>query len=150
MRLHTFQVASITLRDPVVYMQTGKDAVLQELAGNVGQSILTHFNVTIDCRHRVMYLEKLPDWDKREPFSRTGFLYDGEDTGDRIKTVFAGSPAAKAGLSTGDLITSVNGEKPADDSRDPAFLQPVGTVVHLTIQRNGLERAVDLALQDVL
>ena len=131
-------------------MQTGKDAVLQELAGNVGQSTLTHFTVTIDCRHRVMYLEKLPDWDKREAFSRTGFLYDGEDAGDRIKTVFAGTPAAKAGLVPGDLITAVNGAKPADDSRDPAFLQAAGTVVHLTMQRNGVERAVVLTLQDVL
>lgn len=147
-RLHTFEVGGVTLRDPVVFMQTGKDAVLQELAGNAGQSVLTHFTVTIDCRHRVMYLDKLPDWDKREAFSRTGFLYD--DAGDRIKTVFGGSPAAKAGLVSGDLVTAVNSAKPADDSRDLEFLQSVGTVVHLTIQHNGVERGVDLTLQDVL
>lgn len=97
-----------------------------------------------------MYLEKLPDWDKREAFSRTGFLYDGEDAGDRIKTVFASTPAAKAGLAPGDLITAVNGAKPADDSRDPTFLQAVGTTVHLTIRHGGVERVVDLTLQEVL
>ncbi len=149
-RLHSLELGGITLHDPVAFMQTDKDAVLQELAGNVGQSILTHFTVTIDCAHRVMYLEKLPDWNKREAFSRTGFLYDGEDAGDRVKTVFIGSPAAKAGLAVGDLITAVNGEKPADDSRDPAFLQAVGTVVHLTVQHNGVNRSVELTLQDVL
>lgn len=149
-RLHTLELGGVTLHDPVVRMLTEKDKYQQKLAGNVGQSTLKHFTVTIDCRRRVMYLEKLPNWEQREAFSRAGFLYDGEDPGDRIKTVFSGSPAASAGLSPGDLITAINGAKPADDPQDPAFLQAVGTVVHLTIHRDGLERTYDITLHDVL
>jgi Aspartyl protease len=87
-RVHTLSIGSIVLNDPVVSLQTAKDKYNQKLAGNIGQSILKRFTVTVDCRHHVMYLEKLPDWDERELFNRAGLLYDGQDGGDEIKTVF--------------------------------------------------------------
>jgi Aspartyl protease/PDZ domain len=147
-RLHTLELGGIALHDPVVRLVTGKDK--QKLAGNIGQSTLKHFTVTIDCRHRVMYLEKLPDWDQRELFSRAGFLYDEQNDGDQIKTVFPGGAAEAAGLKAGDLITAINGAKPADDPHDPAFTQPVGTVLHLVVRRNGVQHAYDIKLRDVL
>lgn len=149
-RLQTLQLGSVMVRNPVVRLLTAKDNYLQTLAGNVGQSILRRFTVTIDCRHRVMYLEKVPDWDRREPFNRTGLLYDSQEDGDIVKTVFAGSAAEAAGLKPGDLITTINGAKPADDPQDPAFLASTGTIVHLTVQRNGVEQNIDLRLRDVL
>jgi S1-C subfamily serine protease len=33
---------------------------------------------------------------------------------------------------------------------DPAFLQPVGTTVHLTIQRGDKLREIDVTLRDLL
>lgn len=36
-------------------------------------------------------------------------------------TVLPGTPGALAGLQTGDVITSVNGETPADDINQPVF-----------------------------
>jgi hypothetical protein len=149
-RLHTLELGGIALHDPVVRLLTAKDKYLQQLAGNIGQSTLKHFTVTIDCRHRVMYLEKLPDWDRRELFSRAGFLYDTQDDGDEIKTVFAASAAANAGLKPGDVIVAINEDKPVDDPHDPTFTQPVGTVVHLTVRRNGVEHSCDITLSDVL
>jgi predicted aspartyl protease len=150
-RLHTLELGDIALHDPVARLLTAKDNNrLQRLAGNIGQSTLNHFTVTIDCRNRVMYLEKLPNWDQRELFSRAGFLYDTQEDGDEIKTVFAASPAATAGLEAGDVIVAINGSKPVDDPHDPTFTQPIGTVVHLTVRRNGVEHSCDIVLSDVL
>jgi len=67
-----------------------------------------------------------------------------------VKTIFPCSPAETIGLKQGDLITAVNGAKPADNLHDPAFLQPVGTTVHLTVLRDGGELTCDLTLRDVL
>jgi S1-C subfamily serine protease len=67
-----------------------------------------------------------------------------------VKIVFPGSPAEAAGLRRGDLITDINGTKPADDAHDPAFTQPVGTVLHLTVRRDGVEHIYDVTLDDVL
>jgi len=43
----------------------------------------SHFTVTVDCRHRVMYLEKRPDWNAREIFNRAGFIYDDQEDATR-------------------------------------------------------------------
>ncbi|WP_213807365.1 PDZ domain-containing protein [Granulicella sp. dw_53] len=149
-RLHTLDLGSIILRNPVVRLLTAKDNYVQKLAGNIGQSTLKHFAVTVDCRHRVMYLEKLPGWDTRELFNRAGLIYDDLPGGDEVKTVFPGSPAESSGLKRGDLITAINGAKPADNLNDPAFIQPTGTLLHLTVRRDGVEHNYDVTLSDVL
>lgn len=65
-------------------------------------------------------------------------------------TVFAGSPAEAAGLRRGDLITAIDGSKPLEEQQDPAFAQPVGKVLHITVRRDGVERTYEVTLRDVL
>ena len=138
-RLHTLTLGSAVINDPLARLVTAKQSNYDKLAGNIGQSILKHFTVTVDCRHRVLYLDPRADWPAREIFNRAGLVYDGQDDGDLIKTVFPGGPAEAARLQRGDLITAINGVKPTGDSNDPAFTQPVGTVLHLTVRRDGLD-----------
>ena len=61
------------------------------------------------------------------------------------------SPAAKAGVTAGDIITAVNGA-PLKDSRDlakkVASMTP-GTVVHLSVLRNGREKTLELKLGEL-
>ena len=149
-RLHTLALGSIVLHNPVVRLQTGNDNSGQELAGNIGQSILKHFTVTVDCPHHVMYLETLPEWDQRELFNRAGLIYDAQENGDEVKTVLPSSPAEAAGLKRGDLITAINGSKPLEEENDPIFTQSVGTVLHITVRRNGSEQIYNVTLRDIL
>jgi serine protease Do len=62
-----------------------------------------------------------------------------------------GSPAAKAGIAAGDVITSVNGT-PVKDSRDLARtiarLAP-GATVKLDVLRNGTAKNIDLTLAEM-
>lgn len=149
-RLHTLTIGTIVLQYPVVRLQTAKDHFAEKLAGNIGQSILEHFTVTVDCRHRVVYLEKLPNWDAPELFNRAGLIYDGQRDGYEVKTVFPGSPAEAAGLKRGDIITAINGRRPLGQANDPMFTKTVGTVLHLTVRRDGTEHTYDVTLADVL
>jgi S1-C subfamily serine protease len=67
--------------------------------------------------------------------------------------VLPGSPAETAGVAIGDIIVRIDGRAPNDNplqQDDPAFLQPVGTVVHLAIQRGGKIRKIDVTLRDLL
>jgi len=61
------------------------------------------------------------------------------------------SPAAKAGVTSGDVITALNGA-PLKDSRDlerkVGSMAP-GTVVHLSVLRNGRERTFELKLGEL-
>ncbi|QEE23753.1 Do family serine endopeptidase [Rhodanobacter glycinis] len=65
-----------------------------------------------------------------------------------VTNVVRGSSADKAGLAVGDVITTVDG-KPLHDSQqlhNTEGLEPVGSVVNMTIRRNGAERKVSATL----
>lgn len=149
-RLHSFQVGKLKIEGPISRLQTANDSFNDKLAGNIGQDILNRFIVTVDCKHAVMYLEKTPLWNKPASFNRSGMLVDYNHDSDEIKTVFPDSPAEAAGLRQGDRILTINGTKPSDDPNDPLFKQPVGTVLHLQVQRGEISQTYDVTLRDVL
>jgi len=73
---------------------------------------------------------------------------DAAGTGAEVGTVRDGSPAASAGLQSGDVIVSVNGTKIDDASQLTAAVadhQP-GDTLHLTVERNGSTRAITVTL----
>jgi C-terminal processing protease CtpA/Prc len=97
-----------------------------------------------------MYLEKNSNYGKPDIFNRAGLLLNLEPEDLKIETVISGSPAAKAGLAEGDVITQIDGGQPTEDSIQNAFTQPVGTILHLTVSHAGALRSVSLILEDVL
>jgi serine protease Do len=63
----------------------------------------------------------------------------------------ANGPAVKAGIESGDVITSVN-DKPIKDARELARTiggMPPGTSVKLTVQRKGAEKTVSVMLGEL-
>ncbi len=73
----------------------------------------------------------------------------GESTGVLVTQVLAGTPAAKAGLASGDLITAVNGTKTATSSdlgTVLAGLKPGQTVTIKYTHQNGTPESVKLTL----
>lgn len=120
------------------------------IAGNLGQSFLLQFRSTWDLIRGNLYLEKNSSWDQPEIFNRAGLITEPEVGGQRIKTVLPGTPGAEAGLQSGDLITKIDGKAPPDDLAIPAFLQPPGTVVRLTIQHGKQTREVSVTLREIL
>jgi S1-C subfamily serine protease len=65
-------------------------------------------------------------------------------------TVLPGGPGAQAGAKTGDVITAIKGKAPSDEVNQPAFLQPSGTQLHLTVQRGTETRRMTVILRDML
>ena len=68
-----------------------------------------------------------------------------------ITNVTPDSPAAKAGLKPGDLVTRVNGKPVSDaqDLRNAQGLAPVGSTLALGVDRGGHELAIDAKLTAV-
>jgi len=148
-RLHTLQIGDLEIAKPVVRLQTAPDG-FQANAGNIGQSILNRFTLTVDCMRGFMYLETTANTNKPEVFNRAGLILDPIEGVDHVMTVFAGSPGEASGLKPGDSITGINGKRPSDDPNDPIFNQPVGTILHLTVSRHGEVHAYDVPLREVL
>jgi hypothetical protein len=148
-RVKSLAIGDAEVQDLITYLWTG-DASNGSVAGNMGRSVLRNFNVTFDLMRGAMYLEKNANWGKPEIFNRAGILFDPSEAGQKVMTVLPGSAAESAGIAIGDLITRVDGRAPADDVIDPAYVQPEGTRVNLTVKHGDAVRDVQLTLKDLL
>jgi membrane-associated protease RseP (regulator of RpoE activity) len=75
---------------------------------------------------------------------------DAQDAGRgvRVVSVTAGSPAAQAGLASGDLITSIDGQpiRAMDDMARALGGKPAGAKLAITVNRAGVERQQEVTL----
>ena len=119
------------------------------IGANVGGEVWKRFTMTLDYRQLTMTLTPNVDFDMRDQWDRSGaFLVNsGAIT---IVDVRPGTPAAKAGLAKGDVITSVNKSSTLSLSEvRNLFRGEPGTVVHLLVKRkDGATHAIDLTLAD--
>jgi gag-polyprotein putative aspartyl protease/PDZ domain len=120
------------------------------LAGLIGQDILSHFTEVFDCMRGQVYFEATKESAQPEVFNRAGLVFDTGDHGLQVMTVLPDSPGAQAGVENGDVIIAIDGKTPEDDINQPAFLQPPGTQIQLTVQHGTKTRAVTMTLRDVL
>jgi S1-C subfamily serine protease len=65
-----------------------------------------------------------------------------------VQQVQSGSPAAKAGLQRGDVITAINGQQLKNETDLPATVnkQKAGDTVQLTVERNGQSQTLSATL----
>jgi serine protease Do len=121
--------------------------------GNIGIGFAIPINMARSVMDQIMahgkvirgylgiYIKTLtPEYAKQFNFSGNG--------GVLVNDVSADAPGAKAGLKRGDIITELNG-KPvtsADDLRLAISQTSPGTVVHLTVWRNGQTTQVPVTL----
>src|SRR5579884_4158576 len=74
----------------------------------------------------------------------------GASNGMVLQYVEPDSPAAKAGIEAGDVVTSVNGKtvKSGSDLVDPITQTPVGTKVHIVYMRGGTQHDAEVTVED--
>lgn len=72
-----------------------------------------------------------------------------DDQAIAVQSVIPGLPAEKAGLQEGDVITEINGEKPATQEklRDALMQKKPGDSVTFTVQRDGEEKTFRVKLE---
>jgi hypothetical protein len=141
--------------DNVVAMLTRNDAGATgnpSEAGNIGQDILSRYNVHFDYRRQQMVLmprDPVPVWH----YGMAGFRAEkSQDHPDRFKVinVTPGSPAQAAGLKQGDMIVAANGKTAADMSfgalRDLGMHLPDGTPLTLKLADG---RELRMVLRDI-
>jgi carboxyl-terminal processing protease len=80
-------------------------------------------------------------------FEGVGMTVEQAKRGLRVMTVYAGSPASKGGLKSGDIITKVNGHSIAGASSEASTAKikgPAGTAVTLTVDGHGGARELTI------
>ncbi|MEM9984082.1 MAG: aspartyl protease family protein, partial [Bacteroidota bacterium] len=80
--------------------------------GNIGAEVISRFRVFFDYPHRMVYIKKTPELDRRFEYNVSGLeiltVGSGYDTF-IISYVRPGSPAEQAGLMVNDEVLGVNG-----------------------------------------
>jgi hypothetical protein len=124
------------------------------IAGILSMEAISRFILTIDWPHHALYIEKGSNWQRPAIFNQTGLAVGlpSPDGSLPIDAVYPFSPAKHAHIKAGDRILRVNQQPPAStwEITDPAFLQPAGTQILLTIQRGDSTLEIPLKLKDIL
>jgi hypothetical protein len=87
--------------------------------------------------------------DRQAPPVGLGVQIAGEHDGTRVAKAFDGSPASRAGLLTGDLITELDGMPIKGLALNQVLAKmrgPAGTKLRVAIQRMGLDRPLELVI----
>jgi hypothetical protein len=85
--------------------------------GNLGLEFMKNFIVTFDWTSNTIFLVPIADREPKHNIRTFGFTYGYRDGAMRIASIYAGSPAEKAGLWIDAPILSING-KPVDRLTD--------------------------------
>jgi hypothetical protein len=122
------------------------------VAGVYGQPLLSRFNALYDYGRKTVWLEPLPEMGVVRG-NRAGLAVARNAAGElAVAAVAEGSPAAEAGLKTGDLVLEIAGHPAKTLSRADAaalFQQAAGTDLELRIASGGAERTAALRLRDL-
>jgi hypothetical protein len=152
-RTQTLSFGKFTLPNLIGDYSTQTEGALAVpfLGANVGGGVWRRFTMTLDYNALTMTLTPNDAFDAPDAWDRSGvfLLNNGTVT---IIDVRPGTPAARAGLTKGDAIVSVNGSPTSSMTlqaiRAVLIGQP-GNVVHLVVKsKDGTTRNVNLTLAD--
>jgi hypothetical protein len=147
-RAGALKLGTVEVAKPVVALSTQAGAVAapEDGAGSVGYGILRQFNITFDLANATLYFEKNANFGQADTFDRSGMWIERGADGYEIIDVIKDGPAAKAGLSPGNVIVAVDGRPwtalPLSTIRQDLKAVP-GTKVKLRLA-SGQERIVTL------
>jgi hypothetical protein len=118
-RVNGLKLGRFTIDNPVtVFSQATTGAFTStEVQGNIGAGILRKFNLILDYSHNTIILEPNARFGEPTEYNRTGILLTSSGRNFKtftIQDVLENSPASRAGLMKGDLLTGINGRPSTD------------------------------------
>jgi serine protease Do len=132
-------------------------AILSRTGGNAGIGFAVPVNMARQVMEQIIKNGKVVrGWlgvmiQPVTPQIAKAFELSGAPRGALVGDVTEGSPAAKAGIQKGDIITDLNGQA-VNDSRDLSLkvsMTAPGSVEHLKIFRNGSEHDLTVTLAEM-
>lgn len=154
-RVPALEFAGLRLPGIVSFLEVEEvgAAASDALAGFLGQGLLNRFIVTYDYAGLRLVLEPTAGFDQPDTFPRSGWWLAKAGSGWTVTRVLEHGSAAEAGLKVGDRLLAINGQ--SSDALDSAALarltrEPPGTVVPVTVERDGATTVVAVVLRDVL
>lgn len=153
-RIPSIQIGPYQISNSVGLFSTSKEGGLADPfnPANIGGAVLSRFDCTFDYAHQQLLLTKNAQFAAPFSYDRSGLFLVDRNGAYTVLSVFAGTPAAAAGLSQGDVIVEANGVAVSTESLAALRSQlsaASGTVIRLRVRnaQNSL-RDVTLTLAD--
>ena len=154
-RGRSFQIGNLQVNNLLVSVAGPDSGVFssRDLSGNIGTEILHRFTVTLDVPDSKLFLQPNAAFSSPFIYNRAGIgiLPVGDQW--TVENIIANSPAAEAGIMTGDQVLSINGKSPTDlgaNGLHDTWTAAPGTIVRLVLVRNGVRMAKSLVLRDLI
>lgn len=147
-RLDSIAIGRTRLAAPIATITPAEAAGVEgDAVGLLGGEVLRRFDLWVDYARSRALLRPGRDWTAPFEFDMSGISFSA--TGDanasyRVRSVLPGSPAAEAGVATGDLVTGIDGRPAAEvPLSELRRLLRVADAEHaVTIARDGTVRTV--------
>ena len=155
-RLDGFSIGNYQIKRPgVEFPPNGKTGFpVASLDGSIGYQILRQFDITFDCARSELFLERSAAFGVKTVVWKTGFQAVKADSSNfRVVNVLPNTPAVRADIRIGDLITELNGRSAASLGQADftgLMQQADGTIVRLGVARDDAHRSVALTLKELV
>ncbi len=156
-RVRELRLGSFAFANPVMSFSTDEAGALADtsLAGIIGADILSRFTLVLDYRRSQIILAKNASFDDPFEFDMCGirFAIEGERFDVfKVFSVYAGTPAALAGIVAGDVVTAIDGRVAGSFTREDVrnYLQREGATVRFTIAHGAETKDVAIRLQRMI
>jgi hypothetical protein len=151
-----FTFGGVSVEEPVVAFSQATAGAMAETytAGNVGAGVLKKFNIVWDYPRHQIFFERNNHYNERDVFNRAGLWANLGGGGFVVIDVYAGSPAAEAGLKAGDQIMAIDGKAAQRELSLPDFRarmkEAVGTKLTLDVVRGGQKLQIVVTLRELV
>jgi membrane-associated protease RseP (regulator of RpoE activity) len=156
-RVDQFRLGGLALNGVVTRFLDGSSGMVAVGAdANVGTAVLRRFVVTFDYSRNRMLLKPTAALEDPFPFTMTGIGVEprvADDGSIGIVQIYANSPAARAGLTVGDRILSVNStpvNELGSDTILDRFRGEPGTRIKLEVRHADTLVEIELQLETIL
>ena len=149
-RAELLDLGGATARRPVTFLsqQTTGTSARQDTAGNIGFGVLRQFTLFFDYPRKQIYFEPNAQWGQPDLADRSGLRLERSEKAFTVAFVAEDSPAAAAGLKSGDRIVAVNSVSSDSLSLDDVrtlLKGPIGARILMTSDRGAAPAIVVLA-----
>ncbi len=156
-RIDSFQIGPYEIEMPLATFAQGKLPADddKEIAGEIGGGMLRRFTVVFDYARQALILDSNGEIRSDDHEDMSGISVSASGPGLKTFTVTQvrpGTPAASAGVETGDVIAGVDEEAAADMTPDAirALFRQVGHKYKLLIDRNGKTLTINVQMRRLL
>jgi hypothetical protein len=119
----------------------------------LGIKLLQHFNITFDYFNERIFLLPSKDFNKHVSFNMTGLeLLHNPDGNLGVMRVYPDSPAERAGIFQGDIVTHINNIqiKEFTSTEIRTILMQEGQTVTLKVKSNGQYKEISIKLREII